>query len=92
MSLDPFAAANASLVEETFSVAVDRETVSLPVGDAVRLEYEPSVGTVGTYHVTQYLIVTDDDRAIIATFSRAADNDAAEEDFAAIIETLELSD
>jgi hypothetical protein len=91
MSLDAYAAANVSFVENTLSVDVQREALELPAGDAVRLTYEPTIEAVGTYHVTQYLVM-DGDQALIATFSRAntPELEGLETEFLDIIETLEF--
>ena len=88
-SLDFFAATNVSFIESTFSVDVQQESVTLAAGDAVRLAYEPTVDPVGTYHVTQYVVI-DDGSALIATFSRGSDFAALEADFLDIMQTLEF--
>lgn len=88
-SLDLYAAANVSFIESTFAVDVEQESLALAAGDASRVEYEPTVDQVGTYHVTQYIILGDGS-ALIATFSRAIGDDfeALEADFLDIMETL----
>lgn len=91
LSLDAYAAANVSFVENNLSVDVQREAIELPAGDAVRLTYEPTIEAVGTYHVTQYLVM-DGDKALIATFSRAdtPELEELETEFLDIIKTLEF--
>jgi hypothetical protein len=84
-----YVAANVSFIENTFGVDVSQVEAPLAAGDAVRLDYEPTIQGVGTYHVTQY-IVTADGRSLIATFSRAigAEFDALESEFLDIMETV----
>lgn len=89
MSLDLYVSGNVSFVEETFDVDVAQEDVKLPIGDAVRAEYEARFGA-GLVHQTQYYAVVES-QGIIVTFSRPAGDEfaALEEEFAAIIATLE---
>ena len=91
MSLDLYVAGNVSFIEETFGVDVAREDVELPAGPAVRGEFEASFGEGTRVHQIQYYLVVDD-RALIVTFSRAADDEFAEldDEFADIIDSLEI--
>ena len=91
MSLDLYAAANISFIEEQFQVDVAREDVELPAGEAVRVEYETAMAGTSAVHQVQFYLVVND-QALIATFTRAVGDDFAELDaeFTEIIETLEI--
>lgn len=80
-----------SSLKQTLDVEVEQETVSLPAGPGARLSYEPTIGSIGTYHVTQY-IVASDDNVYIVSFARLTGSQAEAKDaqFAAIMETFAL--
>jgi hypothetical protein len=90
MSQETYVAGNISFVEETFDVDVTRADVDLPIGQAVRADYEAEFAGAPPTHTTQYYIVVDD-KGLIATFTRLKGEDFAdlEEEFAQIIETWE---
>jgi hypothetical protein len=69
-----------------------RRDVELPIGDAVRIDYDTEFSGAPRVHQTQYYVIVDEDRALITTFSRVAGDEYAEldEEFAQIMETMEV--